>query len=379
MHWASGSITLRIAAAAFISATFCVSLSAFPSAIAADTISTETRQVFPTGSNTCVPLSAYSFTPYIYEGALHSFEFTVPDNSYVALTGSVGNTAIPFRFMTRRGDAADALRVHVDISTTPIPGMLPLSVTLMSARGGQSVCMSTVVMTTSSASISSSATPPQTSTEVMGASVPPVTVVEPQPISTIEEPVLTPDDTVAIEEPAGEVSDSAASIGTDAETTAPTTSTTSTKGEVVASLNLASIQDRIVESCVAEDGASRLWILLLATYAIVTAIAVFAKLPASRMYSAGQRTATVVTPFVLLLGFWYFVESCRTSWAPVVAILVVLAGLIGVFWDDSRLAPYTTRIKSLVKKQTSVTPAATKNAPMITPPPFGTKKEPEIK
>src|SRR3989344_4948306 len=184
MHWASGSITLRIAAAAFISATFCVSLSAFPSAIAADTISTETRQVFPTGSNTCVPLSAYSFTPYIYEGALHSFEFTVPDNSYVALTGSVGNTPIPFRFMTRRGDAADALRVHVDISTTPIPGMLPLSVTLMSARGGQSVCMSTVVMTTSSASISST-TPPQ-STGDIGASVPPVTATSPKPTPTTE-------------------------------------------------------------------------------------------------------------------------------------------------------------------------------------------------
>src|SRR3989344_8081280 len=137
--------TQRVAAIDFISAAFCVSLSVFPSSISADIVGTQTRALIAVAGSACVPLSAYGFTPYVYDGALHSFEFTVPDSSYVALTGTVGNTPIPFQFMTRRGDAADALRVHVDISTTPIHGMLPLSVTLLSAQGtGQSVCMSIV-------------------------------------------------------------------------------------------------------------------------------------------------------------------------------------------------------------------------------------------
>ena len=125
---------------------FVVLLTTFPvKASALETISTQTMQVLPVGGNACAPVSATNFTSYIYDGALHSFEFTLPDPSYVALIGSAGNTPISFQTMTRRTDTiTGSLRVHVDIPTTPILGMLPIRVTLLSARTGSPVCLMVV-------------------------------------------------------------------------------------------------------------------------------------------------------------------------------------------------------------------------------------------
>src|SRR3990167_1490503 len=126
------------------SVAFSIVLAAFPlKAFALDAV-TQTRQVLPVGGNACTQVSATNFIPYIYDGALHSFEFTVSDPSYVALIGSVGNTSIPFNVMTRKMDASGMLRVHVDVPTSPVFGTLPVTVTMLSARSGSPVCLTVV-------------------------------------------------------------------------------------------------------------------------------------------------------------------------------------------------------------------------------------------
>src|SRR3989344_6150595 len=75
------------------------SISAFP--VQTSALEVSTQQVLPPGGSACAPTSAVNFTPYIYEGELHSFEFTLPDASYVALLGSVGHTPISSQQMTR--------------------------------------------------------------------------------------------------------------------------------------------------------------------------------------------------------------------------------------------------------------------------------------
>ena len=345
--------TQRVAAIAFISAAFCVSLSVFPSSISADIVGTQTRALIAVAGSACVPLSAYGFTPYVYDGALHSFEFTVPDSSYVALTGTVGNTSIPFQFMTRRGDA-NSLRVHVDVATTPISGMLPLSVTLVSSKGSQqSVCMATVVMAASSAGVESNAViKPQEmpGTGADAGAMPPKASVSPSSQDNL--PSLLGK---GAQSPTSTVSDLGVTSSVDTETTPSV---------------FANLQNKIVASCMAISGAMRLWVILLAIYAAITAFAVFAQLPAPQTYSLGQRVATIVAPLVLLLGFWYLAETCRaTPWALVAAIAIALLGVAGLYRSDPRFTVYADRVNLFKQPSKQNSTKSGMGIPMITPPP----------
>ena len=344
----TAKIALRTATFIFISITFCAGVSAFPSAVAAEVVSVQTRELLQ-GSSSCAPLSAYDFTPYIYDGALHSFEFTIPDSSYVALSGTAGDTSIPFQFMTRRGGSSSSLRVHVDIQTAPIPGRLPLSVTLLSAKGGGPVCMSTVVMAASSSS--------QTT-------LPPVA-------PTV--PAQTPTQTTNT--PSGSSISDTGNIPQKNRTLATTSSSTAESSSTSTAVSfLTSIQNKIVESCAPMGSALRLWMILLAMYLAVVAVAVLAQTPALRTYSIGQRTATILTPLILLLAFWYFTESCRaTPWVPLAAILIAAVGLLALYRDDSHVTLYLERMKSTMKKPEQSTSAKNpSDKPMITPPPTKT-------
>src|SRR3989344_5904271 len=78
----------------------------FPSQTYAAEVSVQTAQLLPPGSNTCPLLSVSGFTPYIYDSALHAFELTIQDSSYVAIVGTVGNTSIPLNLMARRIEAS---------------------------------------------------------------------------------------------------------------------------------------------------------------------------------------------------------------------------------------------------------------------------------
>lgn len=278
---------------------------AFPKQTSAAELSVQTAQLLPLGGSACAPLVVSGFTPYTYDGALHSFEFSLQDGSYVAVFGSAGNTSVPFNLITRRAGPSGSVRIHADIAATPIAGNLPIRVTLLSAKGpGQPVCIA--VVTTSVLSSGSVAT-------IVPSAVSPV--VTPSPVITPVKPV-TP---AVVNEPA--------------KSTADATAATSV---VATSPLIARIQNGLHDACVAAGGAARIWFFLLAIYALVVVAALFWRptqvpLAYSREWVAGA----IIVPFVLLFGFWYFVESCQISpWVPVIAILIALAGIAVAFWND---------------------------------------------
>src|SRR3990167_10491361 len=81
---------------------------------AATDVSSITTKLLPPGGASCQQLAVSSVTPYVYDGALHSFDVVIPDGSYVAIAGSAGNTVIPFRLMTRSTRPDGQLRIHTD-------------------------------------------------------------------------------------------------------------------------------------------------------------------------------------------------------------------------------------------------------------------------
>ena len=349
----------RMMVVILVSAILSAGTSIFPAAATADTVAVQTQQLLPATGGSCIPLSVYGFTPYIYDNSLHSFDFTVTDESYVAISGLVESTSLSFQLMTRWKDASGALRIHVDVPTTPVTDGLSLSVTLLSAKGvGQPICISVATM---SISATGQGIVPAPGTPI-GTPVPPSSSGGGAAAPVVKTPTQ------------GQTPGGAGGGSTSTPSVSPTT--TSATGSSPSAL--ASIQDRLVEQCAA-GGAFRLWIVLLAVYALIMITAVFGQLPAPQTYSRGQRMATIIVPFALLLGFWYVVESCRaTVWAPGVALLIALLGLLGVHRNDARIATYISRLSSSAgsaseKKETAAPPK--KETVMITPPPSDKTKE----
>ena len=288
-----------VLASALIVISLIVTFSAPVQAAAATTVNVQTAQVLPPGGNSCTPLSAAGFIPYIYDGSLHSFEFNVPDISYVAIAASAGSTNIPFAQMTRRVGPGGALRVHVDIETTPVGRSLPIRITMLSAKGsGQPVCIAGVLVS-SIDSISAAPSPAPTPS--------PLPTPAPRPgVRPTPSPSVSP-------------------TPLPAPTPSPTTGPAATSAPVTGN---------IFEKMCAGGGAARMWFVLLAIYALIVAAAVLGQpqLPAA-IRSQEWIAGAIVVPFLLLFGLWYFVEACRTtSWVPAIAILIALAGLGGAFW-----------------------------------------------
>ncbi len=297
------------------------SLAAFPvraSALEVSThISTQTAQVVPPGGSACGPISATTFTPYIYDEALHSFEFTVPDASYVGLLGSVGNTSIPFRLITRRVDPSGAVRIHVDIATTPVRGTLPLQVTLLSARTGQPVCMSLVSMSVVGSG-------PAVQSKPVAVTQPALTTVESAPTSPSSSP------TSAVTVP------STSSSGTAPWTTSTQRGTTSATSSSVVS----TMQNALQNLCASDAGAYRLWLILLVLFTLIVGAALWAEFPMSMPCArTPERVAMIILGLLLLLlGFWYFSVSCRAAlWMPLLAFLIAVLGLLAAFWNHPRV------------------------------------------
>ncbi len=287
---------------------------AYPSSTFGAETLVQTAQLLPLGSNTCTPLAVSGFTPYVYDGSLHSFEFTVADSSYVAIAATAGNVNIPFNQMSRQGNSSGGVRIHADMPTTPVQNGLTIRITLLSAKGsGQPVCISTVTNVVDISGEPSQVTPtPAPSPKP----VPPTTISKPKPT-----PVAT--------------------------TTKPVTATTTVgkvTGTTATSAALATTQSILKDMC-ANVGSTRLWFVLLALFAAIVAFVVFGQpqIPLA-MRTQEWTAASIVVPFLLLFGFWYFVESCRTSpWVPVIATVIALAGLSAAFWERSAKVPQTTQ------------------------------------
>ncbi len=299
----------------------------FPTSTFAAELTTVTAQVLPQGSNGgCPQLIATGFTPYVYNNALDSFEFTIPDVSYVAIIGTAGDTVIPFNQMTRSLNAQGMLRIHADMASTPIRETLPIKVTMLSSKGpGQPVCLS--VVSTSIASNPSTAGTGTTPTPIYK----PVTSKPTTPVTSTKPPKVT---------------------GT-------SSSTATTSAPVVGSTN-----NVLANTCSSSGGATRLWFVLLALYALVTGIATIGQPQTNEAWKKEWISAIVVVPFVLLFGVWYFLESCRTGgWAPAIAILIALAGLAATFWGEKRGTTMVIPLPAAAKKPETPKPVVVTSAP----------------
>ena len=304
------TIAVRLLLAVIVVGVGIVAMSAvFPSHVFAAEVSVQTAQLLPPGSNTCAPLAASGFTPYVYDNALHAFEFTLQDSSYVAVIGTVGNTNIPLNQMRRQIDSTGALRIHADVATTQIRGSLPITVTLLSAKGpSQPVCVSVVVTTLLG---SGSAAPTPAPAPSSGASSAPA----PKPST-----------------PAAAATTSKtkpSSVG-DKDKTKTGTST--------AALAVTQNVVTALKDICSPKNAPTLWVILLVLYAAGVAAVVFGKpkMPAF-MQSQESIAAAIVVPFLLLFGLWYFAESCRiNAWAPAIATIIALAGLSVAFWEKPK-------------------------------------------
>lgn len=279
---------------------------AFPASTSA---AVRTAQLIPPGGNECVQIPVHNFTPYIYDGALHSFEFTVPDGAYVGISGAVGETAIPYNQITRRIEPSGALRVHVDTPTTPVRGILNIGITMLSSEGpGEPVCVS--IFSTGLA-IDGTMHAPAPASKPAPSPAPAPVVVTPKPVSPTPEP--------------------------QAPTPAPQAKPTSTQAAPTATSvsPFISVQKALKDVCGNDSNALRLWVVLLIVYALIVLAAIFgqSKLPAALQTQEWVATAIVV-PFLLLFALWYFAEACRSSaWIPVVATVIALAGLSAAFWE----------------------------------------------
>lgn len=288
------------------------------SAFAAE-ITGQAVQILPQGGNSCATVSVGGFKPYIYGGSLDTFEFTVSDPSYTALVATVGNTSVPFNFMTRRVDSAGVLHILVSLNSTPVIGTLPIKITLLSAKGaGQPVCalvasasvgsgaLQTITGSGSGGAGTSGGTPTGMTATSYGAYA--KATPEAGPVATEEKPTVT---------------------------TSPTpTASTSLLGTV------AKTSESMKNLCASQSGAIGLWIILLALYAIIIAALLWASWPASWAWvrTAEWLTAGILTPLVILLAFWYAIASCRgTWWIPVAAFVIAIAGLFAAFWNHPRV------------------------------------------
>ena len=324
------------------SVAFSIVLAAFPIKAFALDAATQTRQVLPVGGNACAQVSATNFIPYVYDGALHSFEFTVSDPSYVAILGSVGNTLIPFNLMTRKTDASGLVRIHVDVSPASVSGGLPVSVTMLSARSGSPVCMTVV----SANAISGLSVIPYT---------PVVTAPPTQPtVSAPAKPVVT-----AAPKPAS---------STPIPTTQKVLTTSTATGSVVSTF-----QNPLKNMCSSDTSAYRLWLILLVLYMLIVGALLWAEFPMSVPWArTPERIATIILDLLLLLlAFWYFSISCRAAlWMPLVAFLVAVLGLLAAFWNHPRV----TQLLLIQEKKNStpniiVTPPAKPASTTIVTPP----------
>lgn len=264
-----------------------------------------------------------NFTPYIYSGSLDSFEFTVADPAYVAVSATVGNTQIPFQYMTRLPDASGGVRIHVDINSTPVNATSPLVVTLLSARTGAPVCALVVAMDLGAGAPAAPAPATTQPTTPAPAYTAPATYAP----TTYTQP--TPAPTAAVS-----ASGSAAA-------------TSATSATVLRAL------------CSSAAGAYRLWLILLIAYALLVGGLLWLEFPLAWTWAkTPERVAAIILiALIALLAFWYLSASCRAAlWMPLLAFLIAVLGLLAAFWNHPRVS----QLLLLEQKTTIVTPPPTK-------------------
>lgn len=272
-----------------------------------------TVQLLPPGGANCQPLAVVNVTPYIYDGALHSYDVTVADPSYVAISTSVGNTAISMRQMTRRINTLGQARTHVDVQTTPIYGSLPVNMTLISAASGQPVCMSVVSFNVEGSAVmppapGSGSTTGGTGTGVGGTAT------------------------------GGTATGTATGSGTGTGTGTATgsgmgTGTAGTTGEEPGSWT-----SFVNAVCSSTNTSLQLWFVLLTVFLLITAAVAISE-PSLMNRSLYLPGILIGIPLLVLLAFWLAVPDCRGAyWVPILALIVALGGALYAYRQRPEIA-----------------------------------------
>lgn len=276
-----------------------VAVGSLPGNASAAEVSSQTQQILPFGPNQCGQLPVTGFTPYVYDGALHSFDFVYPDASYVTIVGSVGNTSVPLNFMTRSIDSVGAVRMHIDIPTTPVAGGLPIRITLLSSHGvGQPICAATVSMT-----VSVPATAPAAAPTTSVSPTPPTEAAH----TSSEAPQFT------------------AASATETDSIDNTTPEVGEKSAATTGTALVSVTKNLFDTvCASTSSVYSLWVTLLILYVLLVGALLWSKWPASWAFirSTEWRLTGTLLPLALLLALWYFSPACRgAGWLPLIAML----------------------------------------------------------
>jgi len=276
---------------------------AIPAASHADQmVAVQTRQLLPPNGTSCTTLTVTSITPYVYGGALNSFDVTIDNASYVALIGTVGNEAIGFQYMTRDIMADGKLRIHVDVPIH-LSNSGVITISLLSSQGGIT-CASTISFGIAGIQSGAAVGTTRGSNGHVGG-------------TGTTKPVNT-------------------GVGKTPTVTKATSSATTTVTGTAPVVN-ASLQNALNKACMA-TGALQLWFILIAAFIVICALTALNEAYLT-VRSEYLPAALILAPLLVLLGFWFLASACRGSiWVPILILIAAAAGLLATFRNHKAIA-----------------------------------------
>lgn len=240
----------------------------------------------PQTGKSCAPVTVSDISAHVYDQKLDSFDVTLSDSTYIAVSTTVGEQMVPFNYISRWSNPDGSVKMHVDLQSIRMDRDVKVQITFLSAHteeGGRVTCIFNVPATIEAVAAPAE-TPSTGGTTSTGGTKPATGTTKP---------------------------------GT--ESPNPTTPDTNPA--------LVSAMSSLGNLC-ADGGSSRLWVVLLVLYAI------FAFTLCAQNFEAGPNVrqwniGLMLAIFAGLLVFWYISALCRTGpWAPALATLIAIAGLL---------------------------------------------------
>ncbi|MEN9561596.1 MAG: hypothetical protein RIQ56_869 [Candidatus Parcubacteria bacterium] len=245
-------------------------------------------------------VSVTNFTPHVYDGALHSFDFEISDPAYVVLNARAGDSSYGFQYATR-WMAEGSRRIHVDVSSVDLLSRdAPIEVLLVSAQSG-------TICTTTYREVVPRVLPPRPDSPISQSNNYPTTPVVPSPGDSNTGSAT------------GELPGSNGQEGEGGDS--------NQSGEAMFVGALHSLGNLCVTG-----GSNRLWIVLIVLFALFTFVLMMQKTDLLGIKTLEWHSALLLLIFLGLIAFWYFSRACRAgSWVPIVAACITLCGLVGLF------------------------------------------------
>ena len=275
---------------------FLVTFSFLPLSLAAKTVAP--LQIIPPGhGKTCSPITSSEIRSYVYSDNLDSFDVTISDFRYVAVSASVGGSLIPFRYATRWLEQGGGIKTHFDVPPTPLKKNIPIEVTFLSvqqdATGASVTCLYSIsgIVSGSGASISEEG---------------------------------------SAQYPSGSSGGNSQSSGNSGQLPEEG-SASSTEG--VQNAGIVGATSALGALC-AHGGGSRLWFVLLVLYVVFVVLLCIQKKEAGPAIKEWN-IVLILAVFLGLLVFWYMSAMCRAGfWTPILATLIAVGGLLYTAFQD---------------------------------------------